>query len=126
LYIPSSSRPVSVVSSKSHSIATLSSHSSTAPNSLKSRTTALNDVVANRADSDAPPSKSKSKHASTTLRKPEIAKDAKDDEAELSAIGGLGDEDDTQEREAALCSPIKGKDSRQLAKVSIFCHSNPF
>jgi hypothetical protein len=91
---------------------------------LKSRTTALNDVVANRADATS--SKLKSKHASTTLRKPEIAKDAKDDEAELSAIGGLGNKDDTQEREAALCSPLNGKDSRQLAKVSIHCHSNPF
>lgn len=37
---------------------------------------------------------------------------------DVSAIGGLRDEDESLEHAAALASPIKGSDSRRLTKVS--------
>ena len=41
-------------------------------------------------------------------------------------VGGLGDEDDALERDAALLSPIKGIESRETTKacffLSLFAH----
>ena len=39
------------------------------------------------------------------------------EEAHLQAIGGLNEEDDALEREAAISSPLKGTESRGSAKV---------
>ena len=41
--------------------------------------------------------------------------DANDDEP---AVGGLQDEDESLEQAAALASPVKGSDSRNLTKVN--------
>jgi hypothetical protein len=37
------------------------------------------------------------------------------------AIGGLQDEDESLERSAALASPLKGMDARNIAKVNLMC-----
>lgn len=71
----------------------------------------MNEVVA------APTLKSKSKAPEKTLKKQKIVEDGA---SELE----IGDEpeDDTKEREAALASPMKGKESRQLNAVRfIYC-----
>jgi hypothetical protein len=81
---------------------------------LKSQTTALNEVAARSSDASGP-TKSKSGKASTkTSNKIKITED---DEFEAAP-----DEDDTKERDAALSSPMKGKESRQLTAVSITQH----
>ena len=49
--------------------------------------------------------------------------DANDDEP---AVGGLQDEDESLEQAAALASPIKGSDSRNLTKVNSMCVSFSF
>lgn len=46
------------------------------------------------------------------------ADDSEPEVAHLQEIGGLSEEDDTLEREAAISSPLKGMDSRGSAKVS--------
>ena len=74
----------------------------------------MNKVVAARS-SDGPTSKSKSKAATIPSKKSEIVED---DEFE-----SLEDEDDTKEREAALCSPMKVKDYRQSTAVSLISFS---
>jgi hypothetical protein len=98
----------------------LSSRSSAAPKSLKSRTTALNEVAAARSGSPGGlASKSKPRATTKTSKKSKIADD---DEFE-----SLGDEDDTKEREAVLSSPMKGKDFQQLTAVSFtYYHFHPF
>jgi hypothetical protein len=69
----------------------------------------LNKVAAARSESlDGPTSKFNPKAPTKKSKKPQIVEDD---------ASGLGDEDDTKEREAALSSPVKGKDSRQLTAV---------
>jgi len=91
-----------------------SRRSSAAPKSLKSRTTVLNEVAAARP-SDGPTSTSKA--VTKTSKKSKIA--------DGDEFGSLGDEDDTKEREAALSSPMKGKDFRQSTAVSFAYHFHP-
>lgn len=113
---------------KAHSSLPLSSHSSSvAPKSLNSRTTALNEVAAARS-LDGPTSKSKPKAPAKTPKKPAIVEDNASELEIAAAIGSLEDEpeDDTKEREAALSSPMKGKDSRQLTAVRFTYHSQSF
>lgn len=99
----------------------LSSRTGAASKSLKTRTTALNEVAATYS-SNGPASKFKSNAPSTTSTK------LVDNEPEIApAVGGLRDEDDTKEREAALSSPIKGKDSQNSTAVSIsYCFQSFF
>jgi hypothetical protein len=76
----------------------------------------LNDVAAAHSlASDGPTSKVKPKSLTknSETKKPSIIKDD-----ELETAPAIGDEDDTKEREAALSSPMKGKDSRQSTAVS--------
>ena len=97
----------------------LSSHCSSAALKLqKYWTTALNEVAAT-CPSDGPISKSKptSKAMTKTSKKSKIADS---DEYE-----SLEDEDDTKEREAALSSPMKGKDFQQLTAMSFTYHFHP-
>lgn len=75
----------------------------------------MNEVVA--ASAPILKSKPKALEKTRTLRKQEIVEDGA---SEL----GIDDEpeDDTKEREAALASPMKGKESRQLNAVRfIYC-----
>jgi hypothetical protein len=53
---------------------------------------------------------------------------SKDDNAdnEEPAIGGLQDEDESLERSAALASPLKGMDARDIAKVNLMRVLSPF
>jgi hypothetical protein len=46
--------------------------------------------------------------------------DNEDDDADNKepAIGGLQDEDESRERSAALASPLKGTDARNIGKVN--------
>ena len=46
------------------------------------------------------------------------ADDSEPEVAHLQEIGGLSEEDDTLEREAAISSPLKGTDSHGSAKVN--------
>lgn len=110
---PRSTQPIG---NKSHNTSLSSRSSSAAPKSLKYRTTALNEVAAARR-SDGPTSKSKPKAATKTSKKSEIAVE--------DGFESLGDEDDTKEREAALSSPMKGKDFRQSTAVSFTYHFHP-
>ena len=48
----------------------------------------------------------------------EVADDSEPGDLRSRAIGGLSDEDDMLEQEAAMSSPLKGTDSRGSAKVS--------
>ena len=48
----------------------------------------------------------------------EVLAGSEPEDAHLQAIGGLSEEDDAVEREAAISSPLKGSDSRGNAKVS--------
>ena len=48
----------------------------------------------------------------------EVVNDSEPKDVHLQAIGGLSDEDDTLEREAAISSPLKGTDSHGSAKVN--------
>ena len=48
----------------------------------------------------------------------EVVNDSEPKDVHLWVIGGLSDEDDTLEREAAISSPLKGTDSRGSAKVN--------
>ena len=48
----------------------------------------------------------------------EVVNDSEPKDVHLWAIGGLSDEDDTLEREAAISSPLKGTDSHGSAKVN--------
>ena len=95
--------------------------SSAAPKLLKARTTALNEVAAARS-LDGPTSKSKHKAPTKTSKKPIV----EDVASELENVTAMGDEDDTKEREAAISSPVKGKDSRKLTAVRFSYHSEPF
>ena len=95
------------------------SSSAAAQKSLGSQaqTTALNEVAAAR--SDGPTSKSKltkPKAPIKTSKEPKIVKMVEDDESEIPA---LGDEDDTNKHEAALASPMKGKDFQQSTAMRI-------
>jgi hypothetical protein len=111
--------PTIILRSTTHSTPLSSRSSSAAPKLLKSRTTSLNEVASARSF-DGPTSKSKPKAPTKTSKKPEIV------ESELENAVASGDEDDTKEREAALSSPVKGKDSRQLTAVRFTYHSPPF
>ena len=108
-----------------HSTTPLSAHSSNA--TPKSRTTVLNEVAAAHSlDGTTSKSKPKAPKTTRTSKKPKIVED---DELEIQvapAIGSLGDEDDTRERVAALSSPMKGKDARQVTAVSIAYHFQSF
>ena len=84
--------------------------------SLKSialRKTSSNPVVGNKKASSVNTAK---KRAVVKGTAEEVVDEPKD--AHLQAIGGLSDDDDTLEREAAISSPLKGTDSRGNAKVS--------
>lgn len=48
----------------------------------------------------------------------EVIVDSEPEDAHLQAIGGLSEGDDSLEKEAAMCSPLKGTDLRGSAKVS--------
>lgn len=48
----------------------------------------------------------------------EVVDDSEPEDVHSRVIGGLSDEDDTLEREAAIHSPLKGTDTRGSAKVS--------
>jgi hypothetical protein len=76
----------------------------------------LNEVAAARS-LDGPALKVKPKSSSlkknSKSKKPGIIEDE-----ELEIAPAIGDEDDTKEREAALASPMKGKDSQQSTAVS--------
>jgi hypothetical protein len=99
-----------------------SRRSSAAPKLQKSRTTALNEVAA-ACPSDGPTSKSNLKptnKAASVTKTSKKSKIADGDEFE-----SLEDEDDTKEREAALSSPMKGKDFRQSTAVSFTYHFHP-
>ena len=74
--------------------------------------TALNEVTAARS-SGGPGPTSKSKPTKTS-KKPKVVEY---DESEIAPA--IGDEDYTKEHEAALSSPMKGKDSRKSTAVSI-------
>jgi len=47
-----------------------------------------------------------------------VVSDSEPERAHLQAIGGLSEEDDFLERDAAISSPLKGVDSGGSAKVS--------
>jgi hypothetical protein len=76
----------------------------------------LNEVAA-VGSLDGPISKSKSKATTKTSKKSKLIED---DEFESL------EEDDAKEREAALSSPMKGKDFRQSTAVSFFINFIPF
>ena len=83
---------------------------------IDSQTTTLNGVAATqKSGGHAPTSKLRSKPLRTTQRVG-ITKDssAAGDEP---VIGGLQDEDESLESAAALASPLKGSESRDLTKV---------
>ena len=95
----------------------VSNHSSSAAlKSLNSWTTTLNEVAA--AYLDGPTSISKPKATTKASKKTRIVED---DEFE-----SLEEEDDTKEHEAALSSPMKGKDFRQSTAVSFTYHFHSF
>jgi hypothetical protein len=62
----------------------------------------------------------------TALPKPKkvkTAKEPKEDPKPERAIGGMeSEEDDTLEKQAALSSPMKGSEFRQVGKVRILLH----
>ena len=74
----------------------------------------MNEVAAARA-LDGP--KSKPKAPTKISKKQEVGED---DELEIDQAPAIGDEDDSKERQAALSSPMKGKDSQLSTAVSTF------
>jgi hypothetical protein len=86
-----------------------------------SRTTALNEVTAARSSGGPGPA---SKSKPTNLKTSKKTKVVEYDESEIAPA--IGDEDHTKEREAALSSPMKGRDSRKLTAVSITSHLQSF
>ena len=76
----------------------------------------MNEVAAR--PSDGPTSKSKPKAMTKALKFSERTDDVE--------FEGLEYEDDSKEREAALSSPMKGKDFQQLTAVSFIYHFHPF
>lgn len=93
-----------------------------APRSLKSQTTALNEVAA-AYSLDGPTSKSKPKALTKTSKEQEIVKD---DASDLEIMSSFGDKDDTKEHEAALSSPMRGKNSQQSTTMRFTYYSQFF
>ena len=110
------SRSTQPIGNKSCS-SSVSNHSSGAAlKSLNSQTTTLNEVAA--AHSNGPTSISKPKATTKASKKTRIVED---DEFE-----SLEEKDDTKEHEAALFSPMKGKDFQQLTAMSFTYHFHSF
>ena len=102
--IPRSTQPIG---NKSRSTSVSNHSSGAALKSLNSQTTTLNEVAP--AHLDGPTSISKPKAATKASKKTRIVED---DEFESL------EEEDTKEHEAALSSPMKGKDFWQSTAVS--------
>ena len=110
--------------------ASVSTPASSAPISSRSQAIKLDGIVVTRkSDPNAPISKSRPK---PTSRSTDVAEDDdadnEDDDAdnEEPAIGGLQDEDELLEQSAALASPLKGMDARDIAKVNLMRVLSPF
>lgn len=82
---------------------------------VTARTTASHNIASTKAGNLTSKKKNKGK-ASKGKQKETVPEP--DTQPEPEAQASLSDDDDSQEREAALSSPIKGKTSRELNKVS--------
>jgi hypothetical protein len=78
--------------------------------SIVPRKTSSNPIVASKQGSSANGAKKRA------VKRP--ADDSEPEDVYLQANGGLSEEDDALERDAAISSPLKGTDHRGSAKVS--------
>ena len=88
---------------------------------IEPRPITSNKVVAGKATQNT--ALPKPRKLSKTVTKPQ-AKESQDDivddsEPDCQALGGMGEEDDTLEKEAAMSSPMKGSESREVCKARI-------
>jgi hypothetical protein len=79
--------------------------------SVVPRKTSSNPIVGSKKGSSANGAKKRAVKVSADDSEPEDAR------LQPEATGGLSEEDDSLEREAAISSPLKGTDSRGSAKV---------
>lgn len=90
-----------------------------------SRPTSSSKFVGGKATENAAlpkPKKPSKKPVKTVAKAKESELSIVEDSEPERTIGGMEEEDDTVEKEAALASPMKGSESRRAAKVCIAPH----
>ena len=89
-----------------------------------SRPTSSNKFVSGKATENAalPKQKKQKKPVKTVTKAKEPELSIVENSEPERAVGGMEEEDDTVEKEAALASPMKGSESRRVGKVCIAPH----